>query len=981
MPLNKRKTKVTKKSIVKSKKKKLSLFSKLLFSILIIIFFAVFYFLVLVSTKPKSIEYITNQVQKKLEENFGKNVNIENTYLSFTKSGNIKIAISKIKIDFKTSNEEESKEFNIPIVETEFSLLNFLLLNFQPSKIKIIRPDIYIENLDKIIFNSGISSSNQDLAKNLFDAIKLGNIAFENFEIDDARLITFFNKKQQDILIDHAKINIKQSSNEIKLSIETSLNLDKNNQNIKINSKCNIFKNSKLNCELSFKNIEPQIVSRFNQKINFFDKILTKFNGLAYLNIEKNEIRKLRFNINADEGSFELKNFFSEKIEFKNFQTQGEYNADLNRFTINKLDTDLINGVKKINNSSIPHLSMLMSVNDVMNDKRKFDFDINVQNVLMNDLSKFWPTPLSANGVRNWIINHITEGVVSSANAKFSTISNGNQSDLIDINSQVHFYNSYLNYSDIFPAISKISGVASFTKKNMEIVINNGNVLDSKISQARVIIDNFFAPTVKLRIFGKLSGKAEDGLKHISFKSKFANEISKYFNGIAISDFNIQIPIIDNLSLKDCLVDVRSKITNLKNDYINGSIDFNTFKKINSNIFNTDIDLTNSQITADDFEITKDLNIASSLNFSTAVNQNKLLFKNIILSKNQNTSIASNDKNLKSIIYGDFYFNIDPFYITNFNIKNNNFGKNNYNISYLKPKQNSIAKINVNAKYFDLSKIISKHKESIKLDKNFAAQISLFVNNLELMNKKNISNFTLKADCRLPFCYSINSSGFFGKELGFNIKNPQVKKDFFSNIEVNIFDIGYLAEALGISELVSDGSAKINLKQKNVDNKKIFYGNLDLKNKVTVYENEKIKKLAKDPLYSQVKKDIFTENKTTFDFVKIEFEIIDKNLKIDSFVANNYKIGITSRGSINLNDNQINLKGMIVPGYIINSLFGIGNIPVIGNVISEILTGGKGGGIIAIRYEYYKKPFEKEGVFSTSKVSAFVPSTIQNLFY
>jgi Na+/citrate or Na+/malate symporter len=72
---------------------------------------------------------------------------------------------------------------------------------------------------------------------------------------------------------------------------------------------------------------------------------------------------------------------------------------------------------------------------------------------------------------------------------------------------------------------------------------------------------------------------------------------------------------------------------------------------------------------------------------------------------------------------------------------------------------------------------------------------------------------------------------------------------------------------------------------------------------------------------------------------------------------------------------------MIVPGYIINSLFGIGNIPVIGNVISEILTGGKGGGIIAIRYEYYKKPFEKEGIFSTSKVSAFVPSTIQNLFY
>ncbi len=980
MPLNKKKIQPHKKIKVKSRRKKLSLFSKLLFSTLIILFFAVFYFLVLISIKPKSINYITNQVQKNLEENFGKNVNIEDTYLSFTKSGNIKITISQVRINYKASDEEEAKEFNIPILETEFSLFNLLFLNFQPSKVKIIKPDIYIENLDKIISNLDVSSTDNDFAKNFFDRIKIGNIALENFEIDDARLITFFNKKRQDILIDQAKINIKQSINEIKLSIETSLDLDKNNQDIQINSKCNIFKSSKLSCEFSFNNIAPQIISSFNPKINFFDKILSKFSGSSRLTVEKNEIKKLKFSINSNEGSFELKNFFSEKIEFKNFQAQGEYNADLNKFIINKLDTDLINGIKKINNDSIPHLSMLMTVNDVMNDKRKFDFDINVQNVLMNDLSKFWPISIPANGVRDWIINHITEGVVSSANAKFSTINSDNQADLIDINAQVNFYNSYLNYSDIFPAISKISGVASFTKKNMEIVINNGNVLESKISQARVIIDNFFAPVVKLRIFGKLIGNAEDGLKHISFKSKFADEINKYFNGNAISDFNIQIPLIDNLLLKDCLIDVKSKITNLKNDYINGSIDFSTFKKINSNIFDTNINLKNSQITIDDFEITKDFNIDSSLNFSTIVNDNKLLFKNIILSKNQNNSL-SNNKNLKSTIYGDFYFNIDPFYITNLNIKNNNFGKNNYDISYLKPKQNSVARVNINAKYFDFSKILSKRKKSLELDKNFAVQISVFVNNLELMNKKNISNFILKADCKLPLCYSVNSSGFFGKEFGFNIKNPQVKKDTFSNIEINVFDIGYLAEALGISELISDGSAKINLKQKNIDNKKIFYGNLDLKDKVTVYENEKIKKLAKDPLYSQVKKDIFTENKTTFDFIKIEFEIIDKNLKIDSFVANNYKIGITSRGSINLDNNQINLKGMIVPGYIINSLFGIGNIPVIGNVISEILTGGKGGGIIAIRYEYYKKPFEKEGVFSTSKVSAFVPSTIQNLFY
>jgi Na+/citrate or Na+/malate symporter len=71
---------------------------------------------------------------------------------------------------------------------------------------------------------------------------------------------------------------------------------------------------------------------------------------------------------------------------------------------------------------------------------------------------------------------------------------------------------------------------------------------------------------------------------------------------------------------------------------------------------------------------------------------------------------------------------------------------------------------------------------------------------------------------------------------------------------------------------------------------------------------------------------------------------------------------------------------MIIPGYIVNSLFGIGKIPVIGSVLSGILTGGEGGGLFGLRYEYVKNSKEKEGKFTTNKVSAFVPSTIQNLF-
>jgi hypothetical protein len=67
---------------------------------------------------------------------------------------------------------------------------------------------------------------------------------------------------------------------------------------------------------------------------------------------------------------------------------------------------------------------------------------------------------------------------------------------------------------------------------------------------------------------------------------------------------------------------------------------------------------------------------------------------------------------------------------------------------------------------------------------------------------------------------------------------------------------------------------------------------------------------------------------------------------------------------------------MIVPGFLINNLFGIGNIPILRN----ILTGGEGGGLFGIRYTYVKNQGDKEGTFDTNAVSSFVPSTIQNLF-
>jgi len=83
-------------------------------------------------------------------------------------------------------------------------------------------------------------------------------------------------------------------------------------------------------------------------------------------------------------------------------------------------------------------------------------------------------------------------------------------------------------------------------------------------------------------------------------------------------------------------------------------------------------------------------------------------------------------------------------------------------------------------------------------------------------------------------------------------------------------------------------------------------------------------------------------------------------------------LGLTASGRINTNNDTVQIEGMIVPAYVLNSL--IGNIPLIG----PLITGGAGGGIFAINYAV-EGPVAKPTV-STNPLSALAPGILRNLF-
>jgi hypothetical protein len=95
-------------------------------------------------------------------------------------------------------------------------------------------------------------------------------------------------------------------------------------------------------------------------------------------------------------------------------------------------------------------------------------------------------------------------------------------------------------------------------------------------------------------------------------------------------------------------------------------------------------------------------------------------------------------------------------------------------------------------------------------------------------------------------------------------------------------------------------------------------------------------------------------------------------IDVSEFRSAGPSIGLTSKGSIDMDANTIDLKGALVPAYALNSI--LGNIPVIG----EWLQGGKGEGLFSATYSV-------SGDLSEPKIdvngwSALAPGFIRNLF-
>lgn len=987
------------KIVTKKIKKKIDLFYKISFTILLTLSVVLAYFVILVSTTPKSFPFVTQKIREYIKQDYGDAVTLENTYISFTRYGTLKVGVKNLKIsrDLPISEKIETnfskadkQEFLIPRLDAEFSLLNLLHSSFIPRKVKISDPEIILNDLWNAKQQETQDSSNQiNAAIDVLAHIKKEKLLTKSFEIENAKFILKTPNGNKEILIKKSQIRTFAKDDVLYLSSINQLSFSKNRSDVNLNSSCQLARYNILKCDVFLVNFITNSIADLHPELKPLEQIDASLNtGVSFV-VDNGKIHNVTFKADSKAGNFSFPEFFGQKMFFSDLALKGEYDNGLGIFNLSEIKADfrMHNDADIANPHSLnlkTHLNMSLLISNLKDwPNHRSDFYIKLQNAPTNELEKLWPVYLHDYGIREWVITHISEGLIRDAYARFSLVRNNEVTELEKIDAEMIFGGLKLKYSEGFPEISKINGSAKFTQKGMNIAVNSGDVLGSKIYDSRVVIDDFHAQTTMLNILGKSKGHASDSLKHADDSPKFSSEVEKYLNGNSQNVFDIRIPLDGVLSLKRAYVSVNSDITNLKNDYVKGAVTASVKKDFGSEDFNTSLNLTNSELAIKAFNIEKKLGAEGGL--SLAINfpsEKEIALKNISLWKKEVVAVGKKSQIVNAKISGDFKADITPFSITSANIKNENFGRNSYVISYTTDKKTSMQKLLIHGQVLDLAPMIQSKFAGFsgggKIYGSSMVQVAL--DNLLLANSKAIKSFSLGLKCVNQFCYSGGAIGSYnkrGQSLMLRLsKKPEEK---FSTIEGQITDVGYLAEALGISKIISGGNAQVKLQNKIVNKKLVLDGEIDLDDSITIYENPTVKRLATNDLFSKVRDKIFSEDKTIFNSMKIQFSLSDGVLDIASLIANNYKIGITAKGQVDLKNDAYQIKGMIVPGFIINNLFGIGNIPIIGNVVG-LLTGGEGGGVFGIRYQYTKKKTDKEPTFETNKVSSFVPTTIKNLF-
>ena len=212
----------------------------------------------------------------------------------------------------------------------------------------------------------------------------------------------------------------------------------------------------------------------------------------------------------------------------------------------------------------------------------------------------------------------------------------------------------------------------------------------------------------------------------------------------------------------------------------------------------------------------------------------------------------------------------------------------------------------------------------------------------------------------------------FNMKLSGNVGNKPLNITSWLNDEIREFrlsarDAGQILKGFEITDSISDGLLKIEGKITGAGLKEVTNTNI-------LIENFGVKDA---PLFTQILNatslvglvNTLRGKGIRFQTLRANVAFTPNKIEIKDSFASGTSLGVSTEGAIDRNSDQISIKGMIVPAYILNRI--IDQIPVVG----RILTGGEKEGLLAA--EYLISGTRDEPVVSVNPLTAFTPGFLR----
>ncbi len=949
-----------------------------------------------------------------------------------------------IFIDAKNVNIQDLHRRNLKVVLPElkvsFSLPLLLVGNFSIRTLEIIKPSLRFIYED----NSSLAPSS---------------------EVDDQFILTiledFLNHKQHWKRVKHLKIveaNVKIedlrgeglfSIPSLTFMVERVNKMQKfhclggtEKNHFQLKGTCDfkageIFVDANINSNYSVKedlqqNQKVKTVIPKNQEDQFFSGLKLPFYITSKIHYSKKEgLKEASIILKLDKGKIEIPSLFQHSIDIYKGDIEAIYSHNhfqLKKFRIQSGDA-FIRGTAE-------------GIWDKLTRAFTLQSKAETENVMLNDLSKFWPKNLAKTS-RQWVIQNITQGKVPKATLKLdSMISLENKKTtftLKNLNGTIKIQDATVSYLDGMPKVTHVRGEARYSSKDFLIAIDSGRIHQLLLKKGRVDIQNLDNVDQDIDIWLSLYGSLSHHLSLIDYKPlKYAEQFglkpSQTF-GEAETEVHLKFPLLTTITVNDIQADINSKLLNARFIDILAALPFElergnfALKVNNKNLLFEGV----GYVSKVPLKIIWQRNFISNADFQTKLAVtgviNEQVFKdgqtNWIQSFGGTAPFEINYLS-KENAHGVLSAKVDltnaharilgweKMGMTRGSLETSMTIRNGipYKLNFIKAKVTDGIHIEGKGAFDDkgLTELTFPNFKvgytnvhfSLLRQQNNAYLVKLWGKTLNL--EPFLQDFLHTSKNQLESSFELNAN-INDVVLGVDrtIYNSELNMHYNKNI------INQLNFRAGLSKKYPQAILEINLAYEDVHTRKIKlktnYGGKFLKifqiydnvyegdlNIIATHDDRlphepwqgklvmKDFSLKKAPIFGKLLSlafptgvvDLFSEKGMSFSQFRSKFSANTNKIVLTKGRANGASLGLTFAGSVDLQKNNLQIHGSIIPAYYLNTI--LSKIPIIG----ELASGGKHEGLFSVSYTITGDSNKPE--ISVNPVSIFTPGFFRKIF-